>query len=159
MAEELSQPEKLKIIQLNNPNEILDIVLLQLSNKTEREPISMDEIHWNSGLLNLLGDRDRYIIFEKLQRDKFIEVKKMKANETTRLVDWDGWYITFEGILFLKENGYVQQKINIDFENNHRGKMENRMYLSTFWMAFGATGLLLLEILKYTHFLEWLFCY
>ena len=69
---------------------------------------------------------------------------------------WTGYYITFEGILLLKNGGYSQEKINVESKEKHELLMEKiasqtniQIGKLTFWASISAVGLLIVAILTF----------
>lgn len=59
-----------------------------------------------------------------------------------------GFVPTIEGRLLDKEGGYTEKWSRNSLDQKRMMKIERNTYRATFWMAFGAIGLLLIEIIK-----------
>src|ERR1035437_1242967 len=109
----MTNEPKIKLSEFENPYELLDFILMELLYTTEIEPRTMDEIHWTAGIAKVLDNRDRYILFEKLMNDKYIAIKQTNDVPPKPINDSSNkWYIMFEGILLLRNKGYIQQQKN-----------------------------------------------
>jgi len=88
----------------NKPFEILDLVLKQLKESTEDTPKMQNDLFTDEQLQNI-SKRDRAIIFEKLEGDKYITKREMPIDKINTS-KWTGWYISFDGVIFLYLGGY-----------------------------------------------------
>lgn len=125
--------EEVDLENVNNPYDVLDAVLRGLKETSEDKPIPRNDALNQSDQFQKLSDRDKRIVFEKLERDGYAQRK----NQVIQNQNTDIWYITFEGILLLREKGYVQREINTRLarRNAHRNERKLRGY--TLWLAIG----------------------
>ena len=103
--------EDVKIIDMKNPYQILDDVLGQLSNTSSFDTMRMEDVYSRLQILDRLPLTDKHIIFQKLKKDGAInslEISIIPANPNS--TKETRWYITFEGILLLKDGGYIRQQ-------------------------------------------------
>lgn len=145
--------------EINNPYLLLDTILSQLKELTEKSPRRIEEIYTREQMQNI-SNRNRTIIFAKLKKDGFIDSKIVPPiSENDADIDWEGWYITFEGIIFLDYGGYVQQQIDFHKEKNNlrviqetSARMEKQTYVLTVILAVSsvvAAGYYIHELWKY----------
>jgi hypothetical protein len=99
----------IRISEVENLYVFLNYILEQLLYSTETEPKAIDKINWYAGVNKTLDNKDRYLIFEKLQKDGYL-AKTQGAEGSNG--SGDRWYITLDGILFFKNKGYLQQQKN-----------------------------------------------
>ena len=137
----------------DNPFEILDLILTQLKEATEETPKRQNDLFTLDQLTNI-SNRDRTIIFEKLERDKYIAKRKMPIDKINTS-EYDGWYITFEGIIFLKFGGFVKQEEDkitaLKTQKQYLDTSENNAFRLNYWtwvLAVCTFLLLCLEVLK-----------
>ena len=121
---------------LNIPElKILDDILSKLEGKTEKEPMVFSDILWYDNKLFNTNNRNQRTIIEKLIRDgyaDFIEDKESKEHL---------YFITFDGLIFLKKGGYITEFKNESLLNN-RIEQINKYTLKK---------------LKYDFFTRWIF--
>lgn len=121
-----------------NNLQILNDVLESLKSNTEDKPLDKEEIYWHANLLFELSNRNKRIIMEKLIRDGY----------AFRLDDKDGfdkYFISYEGILFLDEGGYVKKfERNLQLAKSEAEYKEKVLYLQKknvniqFWAILSA---------------------
>lgn len=144
MAEPIPPPPKITTQEIiDNPYNFLDRVLGVLQDTTEDEPMVRD-VAFNIGHLNSdIGNRDKHIIFEKLKSDGYVGIKK--DNEG------DKYYITFKGLLLLKDKGYVEMKKKEAILENLQLLMTVVIALGSGLATLGTFGLLYFEYVKHNH--------
>jgi len=80
---------------------ILDEVLTQLKDKTEKEPLMKEDILWYANRLFETSNRNKRTIMEKLIKDGYAARLDIEGI--------DKYFITFEGLIFIKKGGYSNQ--------------------------------------------------
>ncbi|WP_290800151.1 hypothetical protein [Flavobacterium sp.] len=80
---------------------MLDLTLKELYDKTSSSNINLFQVFSNNSILKNLSSRDQLAIIEKLIKDGYAEFKQF---------DYEYYYITVEGILFLKAKGYCGKR-------------------------------------------------
>lgn len=84
-------------------------------------------------LFDILSD-DGFVLLKKEEKEKISKIKKSQ--------------ITLKGAYFINNGGY---KVKTRFEHEEKTRLvslEKKTYNATFWMAFGAIALVVIEILK-----------
>lgn len=99
-----------------NELKIIDSVLLCLNNIEPDNPIREMELFNKIGILNTISYRDRYIILKKLKKDKLIDSMKLKDGINNS--EYEVYFITFEGVIFIKNGGYTKQRKRESFSQN-----------------------------------------
>ena len=128
-----------------------DDVLRYLNHKNKPSELF---IHIRDGLKISPEDDEGYVdlsmILDKLLKDGYIRYKypTQDGKLLTESKDWL-YKINYDGKQFIESGGYVQQKINEENENEKFLKMEVRSLRISFWVAFGAIGLLVWELIKF----------
>lgn len=134
---------KRDLSNLENPLTVIDSILTAMNTLTayKNEPVEDSSIFAECGLIgnNALLSRDEINILNKLKQDKFSDyIEKENGRKL--------WYITFEGIMFLRRGGYSGQQIRRDAENIRVETLErnqrvnaNRMIYLTIILAVGTS--------------------
>lgn len=91
---------------------ILDEILKSLKYNTDKTPLPKEVILQRVNILNQLSDRDIRIVFDKLKTDGFID--EMVLN------NFDNYFITFNGLLFLQKGGYEKKESIINTNLNFK---------------------------------------
>lgn len=99
---------------------ILDSTLKSLKDNTDNHPLPKEVILQRVNLLNQLSDRNVRLVFDKLKEDRYIDVILIN--------DFDNYFITFNGLLFLQNGGYERQE-NIIKTNLRFKKISNAFLL------------------------------
>lgn len=89
----------------NDPNRFLDLTLDILAQTSIKAPQHIGLVFSNGRIQ--VSQRDALIVFTKLKKDGYID---MKPDALTELEEY---YITFEGLQFRQNGGYVQAHIDI----------------------------------------------
>ena len=99
---------------------ILDEVLTKLKDKTDNFPLLFADILWYTNKLCEISDRNRRVIIEKLVEDGYAGADKFPLTESNPMMV-DKYFITYNGLIFIKKGGYLKQyeneKIEIKFKN------------------------------------------
>jgi len=90
---------------------LLDHILNSIKDLGHDKPLKYFEIFYYSKLE--LTNRDQKIIEEKLLKDGFLE----KIKVVTETPNYDGYHITFLGLLFIEKGGYKNQLVLLKFES------------------------------------------
>jgi hypothetical protein len=101
----------IRLNTIENPYSILDHILRTLKDTTEETPLNDLETLNKAGLLMDIGNRDKYLIIEKLKKDEYIGVVKTRIDSSNvNSAEEDRYFITFEGILFIRKDGYSKRE-------------------------------------------------
>ncbi len=87
-------------------------------------------------------------ILNKLTKDNCIsfELMPLSKPEAERIKQYQ---ITFEGRLLLKNNGYVGEYADKNFEKVRLRKQDDQIRLLTLLLAIGSIGVLIIEAMKF----------
>lgn len=131
---------------------ILDFTLQRISDITKESPQPIEQIFNNPTFEKILL-RDQHSILNKLKKDgyiDFIESDGDKFPKGTAL-----YFILFEGLLLLQNDGYAQIEINELDTKEYLKAYEKRMALysklltyGTWYLVFATFLLAVVEILK-----------
>jgi len=124
---------------------ILDEILLQFEEKTETTPMRFDDILWFGNFSFKLTNRDKRSVIDKLKEDGYIDLIITKEDE----IEEDKYFITFDGLIFLKKDGYRTEYKNESLLNNRLNDINeltleklkydtvtSKRKLKTFWIMF-----------------------
>ena len=121
---------------MNNAYKILDIVLRQLKDSSREQPVDMYKTLLDKFKLN---PRDNRSIIEKLVKDGYVEniilytLEQHKSlppsdiNSRKFLPDKKYQYITFDGLIFIENGGYLQKNLSEIQEKSDKKKLEERL--------------------------------
>ena len=121
----------IRLNTIENPYSILNDILETLKEITEVEPYNDLNTLNKAGLLPEIGNRDKYLILEKLKKDEYIGVIKIPIDpKNPESVKEDRYFITFDGILFIRNGGYLKREKNKKLEIE-RKKTYDESYLTS----------------------------
>jgi hypothetical protein len=83
---------------------ILDEILQELKDKTEENPMTMEDLFWHNKSLFNTSPRLRYTVMNKLVKDGYAELKEIKDLNVN--VVKSTYLLTYEGLIFINKGGY-----------------------------------------------------
>ncbi|MEI6852522.1 MAG: hypothetical protein WCL06_06745 [Bacteroidota bacterium] len=89
---------------------VIDNVLSFLKDFNPNSAIRELELFHSIGMTGFIEDRDKYIVLQKLKKEGYIDTINIPDNNISELVHV-GYFITFDGLRFIKKGGYTKQYI------------------------------------------------